>query len=397
MRIVLLNQFYPPDVAPTGLYLHELGCALVARGHTVTAIASRQPYRGGPELAASDVVDGVTVQRMAGYAFGGGTVSSKLANYAAYCATLAARLAKSLRPDLVVSLTTPPFLGVLGKLIADLKGARHAHWVMDIYPDVAEANGLVDGHALRVLQSLTRFSYAGACAVATLCPAMATRLQRYTCQSAPAAWVPLWAPPRLTPWPDGQLVPLRRERGWRQDQTLLMYSGNLGRGHRFGEFLQAARRLGVDGPRWVFAGAGRQRQLVERFARRHPELPIEVHSYAPEERLREHLCSADVHLISMESAWEGTLFPSKLQASFAVGRPVIFVGQPTLDLARWVMEAEGGWVVREGDITGLLDAVSAAGDPAEAARRGQNARAFAEQRFDRDRNVDALIDSLLPQ
>jgi colanic acid biosynthesis glycosyl transferase WcaI len=396
MRIVLLNQFYVPDVAPTGLYLHDLARSLVRRGHDVTVIASRHAYGGGGEYPERELVEGVHVRRLAGSAFGRGTVPGKLADYAAYYVGLAARIARSIRPDLVVSLTTPPYLGLVGKYMAEVRGAQHAHWVMDVYPDVMSAHGLVKGAPLQALASLARLAHTGAHAVATLGPAMATRLRDYTPESVPITWVPLWAPEALQPWPVEKAVPLRAERGWAQERLWLLYSGNLGLGHRFDELLQAALRLGVDGPGWAFAGGGRRRLLIERFVAAHPELPIELHPYAPEARLREHLCSADVHLVTMESAWEGALLPSKLQASFAVGKPVIFVGRPNLDMSRWIAESEGGWVVNEGDVNGLVAAVQAAQNPDERARRGRNGRAFAERTFDSSRNLDALIAALIP-
>jgi glycosyltransferase involved in cell wall biosynthesis len=254
-----------------------------------------------------------------------------------------------------------------------------------------QVHGLIDGFPLQALRSLARASYTGASTIVTLGPAMAERLRAYTGGSTRLAWAPLWVPPELVPWPTTQTVPLRGERGWADERLVLMYSGNLGLGHRFGEFLEAATRLGPEGPRWAFAGTGRSRPIVERFVVEHPELPVELLPYAPEARLREHLCSADVHLISMDSRWEGTLLPSKLQASFAVGRPVIFVGGESQDMARWILESGGGWVVAEDDGSGLLRAVAEAGDAAERARRGRLALAFAEARFHRERGLDALV------
>ena len=35
VRFLLLNQFYPPDAAPTGVYLHDVARGLVAAGHEV--------------------------------------------------------------------------------------------------------------------------------------------------------------------------------------------------------------------------------------------------------------------------------------------------------------------------------------------------------------------------
>ena len=109
---------------------------------------------------------------------------------------------------------------------------------------------------------------------------------------------------------------LRAQRGWSQQETVFLYSGNMGVGHRFGEFLETAKRLGADGMRWVFSGGGKRRAEIENFARRHPNLPIQFLGYVPQEHLAAHLASADVHLASMDAAWDGFMVPSKLQGQF---------------------------------------------------------------------------------
>ena len=54
------------------------------------------------------------------------------------------------RPDLVITLTTPPLLSLIGNALKLLRGARHFIWEMDLYPDVAvdlayfKAGGLLD-------------------------------------------------------------------------------------------------------------------------------------------------------------------------------------------------------------------------------------------------------------
>ena len=41
------------------------------------------------------------------------------------------------KPDLVVTLTTPPLISLLGTLVKRLRGSRHFIWEMDVYPDIA--------------------------------------------------------------------------------------------------------------------------------------------------------------------------------------------------------------------------------------------------------------------
>ena len=75
------------------------------------------------------------------------------------------------------------------------------------------------------------------------------------------------------------------------------------------------------------------------------------------------------------------MVPSKLQGSFAVGRPVIYVGGRRCETARWIEESGGGWVVNENDLNGLLGAIQQALDANERRKRGNAALEFARKRF----------------
>lgn len=364
MRALLLNQFYPPDVAPTGQALHDLARALAARGHQVDVLHSR----------ASSARTG-----MAG----------KALDYASYAARLALASRGLPRPDAIVVLTTPPYLGLLASLVPRWRGVARVEWVMDVYPDVLAAHGLFrrDGRAGRALTSLARRQLRGAAAVIALGPFMARVLAPRVADARAVTWVPLWGEAPPGPAPPSDAAALRRTRGWADGETVLLYSGNMGRAHRLSEFLEAAGRTGPAGPRWAFLGGGFRRAEVEAFMRDRPDARVELLPYEPRERLRASLSAADVHLASLSSPWQGVVVPSKVQAAFAVARPVLFLGPRDNEGASWVEESGGGWVVAEGDVAGLLAAVEQARDPAERARRGQAGLAFARERFDRARNV----------
>jgi hypothetical protein len=292
----------------------------------------------------------------------------------------------------IVALTSPPLLGLFARAGGWRGGARIVHWVMDVYPDALAAHGIARGHAYEALARVAREAYANAATVIALGPAMAERMQAHVGAGTRVAWVPLWMPPDLTPWPRGEPVPMRAARGWNDGRTTLMYSGNLGLGHRFEEFLAAAGRLGPEGPRWVFAGQGRARRTLQEFVARHPALPVEVREPVAPDALREHLASADVHLASVDARWSGVIAPSKLQAAFAVGKPVIFVGPRKDDLAGWLAAANAGWVVAEHGIDALTAAVRDAADAAAVHARGARARAYADEHFALARNAARVAD-----
>ena len=246
LRVILLNQFHPPDLAPTGRLLQDLARALTARGHDVRVICSRGAYEGGTVAGAADPA----VTRVP--ALGRGGAWTRAAWPTMRCISPARSWPDSLspRPDVVVSLTTPPYLGVAGHAIARVRGAAHAHWVMDVYPDAAAAHGLFRrrGIAWRALERIARWQWAGAGAVIAIGPWMARRLESYVSADRLAS-VPLWADALSEGGVTADEVrAVRARRGWADRDLVLLCSGRLGLGHRFDEFLAAAAQLGPVGP-----------------------------------------------------------------------------------------------------------------------------------------------------
>jgi len=387
MRFLLLNQFYPPDVAPTGKYLHDLARVLSQRGHEVKVLCSRRSYDGTKSFLRREILEGVEIKRLPATGFGRKGFVGKVMDYVSFYVTLFNTLMfERKRPDVILSLTTPPYIGLLGKLAARRHGCRHAHWVMDLYPDVMLAHGMArkEGALIQFLRRLTRYQLRGADSILALGPNMAEKVSNYESKEGsarPVSWVPLWSDPNLTGLPAEKSNPLRDERGWNADTTVFLYSGNMGLGHRFGEFLEAAKRLNGSGPQWVFAGGGKRKSEIEAFARSNPGAAIQILDYAPQDALCAHLCAADVHLVSLDSSWAGLMVPSKLQGSFAVGRPVIYVGGRQCETAAWISESGGGWVVDEGDVDGLLGAIQQALNAGERRKRGKAAQEFAREHF----------------
>jgi colanic acid biosynthesis glycosyl transferase WcaI len=392
VRILLVNQFYPPDIAPTGQALHGLARALVDGGHEVHVVCSRRSYDAGRDYPARENMDGVQIHRLPALGFGRESLLGALGGYASFHALLALKILAALpRPDLTLALTTPPYVGLVTAACGRVSGTAQAHWVMDVYPDVIAAHGLMHprGLAYRVLSAITHRQLRSADLVLAIGPFMARRLDAYR-GAGRTEWVPLWGETSSQEIDQDAVERLRRERGWKPGDLVLMYSGNMGLGHRFGEFLQAADHLGVTGPVWAFAGSGKRRGEIESFAATHSRARIQLLPYVPHESLAISLSSADVQLVSLSRPWQGLIVPSKIQGIFSVGRPVIFVGPRQNEVATWIEESGAGWIVEEDDVTCLLAAVQQACDPVERERRGSAALAYARVHFDRRRNCEQI-------
>ena len=395
MRFVLVNQYYPPDRAPTGRALHDVARVLVERGHDVRVLCSTRSYEDG-ERFASRVLDGVRVDRVPALGLGRESAGRRIADYASFGLLLAPRLLAGPRSDLALALTTPPFLGAAVAAVCRLRGLRHAHWVMDLYPDALFAHGLATGaRSSSFFRRLARGQWRDACLVLCLGDRVAARAAPYLAPDVPLEVVPLWGEGAKEREPDAAtLQAVRAERGWRQGELVFLASGNLGLAHRFREFLEAAAHLGASGPLWVFAGGGGRRAEIEDFAANHPCSRIRLLPLLAQSHAGNALLAADVHLASLDPRWLGVSVPSKVPAAFSLGRPVLFLGPPESESARAIEESGGGWVVSPGDVQGVLAAVAAAGDPQERLRRGRAARSYARDHFDPGRNSARVADLL---
>ncbi|MCK6478927.1 MAG: glycosyltransferase [Planctomycetes bacterium] len=112
---------------------------------------------------------------------------------------------------------------------------------------------------------------------------------------------------------------------------------------------------------------------------------VEAPGPVPPDRVRALLQAADLYLQPSRS--EG--LPNAAMEAMATGLPV--VGGDACGIRELIDHGRSGWLVPPGDAAALLAAMEeAAGDPAGAARRGEEARRTILERFDPEREADRL-------
>ncbi len=379
MNIALLNQFFPPAQAPTGRLLADLAEELVRRGHGVTIVASGGTYGASAAGAAADP-SGVRVIRVGSAARHRSGLAAKLADYGSFfrdAARVLVRLPE--RPDVLVCMTTPPFAGLIGAHLRKRRGIPYVLWCMDLYPEALAAAGFLrDWNPLiPLLCRLARIERRAAAAVVALGPDMAAMLRGSG--AAQVETIPVWSGLEAGAGEQAAARELRRARNWGDDETILLYSGNMGRAHRAEDFAALAERLRASTPRarFVFAGDGPQRAAWERRWSGHFEfLPP-----APPEACTAHLLAADVHLVSQQPEWAGVVVPSKFQAACALGRPVVFAGPPRSAVGEWLAQADAGWLLPPGDAAAIETVAREIGNARLRAEKGANAARLHRELF----------------
>ncbi|MGB8169162.1 MAG: glycosyltransferase family 4 protein [Chthoniobacteraceae bacterium] len=303
MRVLFLNQYFPPDPAPTGVLLAEVAATLTKAGHAVDFVAARQEYRAGQKQGGRMIREALALWRM-----------------------LVDGLRKP-RSEVIVSASSPPCLLVVATLVAGWHRARSVHWVMDVYPEIAVALGEVRAGVLsRTLGALMGWCYRRATRVVVLDEDMAARIRVHGVE-----------PAIVRPWVfAGVLRQLAATHEDPQAEWTWIYSGNLGRAHEWETLLQAQAELERRGApiRLLFQGGGPSRPVAAARARELGLRQVEWRDYVPEDELPAALLRCHALVGTQLPAAQGLLWPSKLGLAMSLPRPLAWVGPPDGAIAK---------------------------------------------------------------
>ena len=404
MRITILNQFYPPDLAPTAHLAASLAEHRAEQGDTVTVVTGRADYV--PGASAHPRVDGaVRVIRVATPGGGKSSVVTRLAGYLGFHLGALIRLLGLPRQDVIVSLTTPPYIvtwPMLVRLVS--RRTRVVLWSMDVYPDAAERFGQLDrsGVPSRLLRRLNRWIVPRLDHLVALDEPMAELLVgQYGRGARPRSTViPNWEPSAsfpanadAEPWAGYADEPLA-------GRSVVVYTGNTGTGHRFDTVVAAASRLDPERDAFLFVGGGVRWSELESaaVALGHHAAPFVLRGYLDRSEMPGVIGGARASLITLDDDALGVMSPSKLHASLAMGRPIVYVGPERSNVDAAIARFDCGFSLRHGDVDGLVAAIAALRDDDELhARLSANARrAFDEAHSDLVTlpHFDAILDSL---
>jgi len=399
VRILLLNQYYAPDEAATAQVLADLGAALAAAGHSVTAICCNRSYADpAKRYPTREVVDGVRVRRIRTTGFGRRSAAGRMLDYFSFVTGAFLAMLRVERPDVIISLTTPPMIGLAGVFVARIRGGKAVLWSMDVYPDLLYALGAVRPRSIagRLLRMLSSATVRSQDAVVALGESMAAHLKKAGARRVEV--VHNWSDENSVLPIQSSESRFRREWGW-DNRFVILYSGNLGLAHEFDTLLAAADRLrNVPEILFAFVGAGPRLAYVER---RRDELHlanVDIRRPVARNVLSDSLAAGDVHLITMRSGVSGLLVPSKIYGILAAGRPTLYVGPPEGEIFDILRGGRCGTCVDNGQIDALVTAIEAYRSNAKLrADEGTRARGLFERQFTKSRAMAqfrAVLESL---
>jgi colanic acid biosynthesis glycosyl transferase WcaI len=390
LKVLLYGLNYAPELTGIGKYSGELCEWLAARGHSVHVVTGHPYY---PTWTLSEGYDshsyqkelraGVKVHHCPMYLPHKPIAKGRILSHASFALSSAPVLMATMRrvcPDVLLAVT-PSFL-VAPAALAASRLFRIPSWlhVQDFEIDAAFELGMLDGGRLRRTVTgaessiLRRFDR-----VSTISPRMMDRLE--------AKGIARGKTVEFRNWVDtAEIRPADRRTGFRRQlkisdqQVVALYAGSIAAKQGIERLVETAAALEKSAPQvvFVFCGAG---ALLGRLVELSAQLRnVRFVDLQPNERMREVLATADIHLIPQRAQVADLMLPSKLAPILASGRPAVAMADPGTQLAS---EIEGaGIAVSPSDTEGFAKAIlTLARDETMRMRMGEHGRQLAATRW----------------
>ena len=342
MRILLVNQFFWPDTAPTGQLLSDLTGLIDPSVHKITVLCGGSDYGTVDSTAPPP---GVKIARLGNSEFSRDRIG-RLLSYVSFFVSAAVQGIREPRPELVVTLTTPPLISLLGTLLQQFRGSRHFMWEMDVYPDVAVSLNVIKAQSLttRLIGAVADFSRRKADGIIALGDDMKARLMARGIAENKIFVAENWADGcQISPGP------------FTEGALTVHYSGTLGLAHEERTISEAMSRLKNDIRfRFVFSGGGARRERLEEFCNKEQIRNVEFRPYTNRSDLSRSLAEGHLGLVTQVPETVGAVVPSKIYGIMAAGRPILFIGPNGATPARLIQRFECGWRIEPGDTLGLV-------------------------------------------
>ena len=402
MRCLLLNQTFYPDVASTAQHLSDLALGLVQRGHHVTVLTGRRAYDDPTRIFAKrETWQGVKILRIRSTAFGKRARWRRAVDFASFMSTCAMRLLFMARPDVVVTLTSPPLISFLGAWFARVRRCRFVYWVMDLNPDEAMAAGWLRRGSLtaQLLEALSRWSLRQADEVIALDRFMRERIAVKVARKVHV--FPPWAHDGEVKFDAAGRNRFRRAHAL-EGRFVVMYSGNHSPCHPLDTLLETARRL-EEVPEIVFCFVGggsewrRIRGLKEKdkLKGRSPKSNVICLPYQPLGELSGSLSAADLHVVVMGEPFVGLVHPCKVYNILQVSAPVLYIGPRSSHVAdlQEATKGEARWFgAGHRDVEKVVEAIEQARK--EGVQRERQVSEVFRSGFSRNAVLPRLIQTL---
>lgn len=334
MRVLILSQFFPPEMEPTGFMFQSLSAHL-AQSHKISSIDVICGFANFPEGRFRNkkwysIFDkksdaGVNLHNVIVIPSDNKSNIKRILNYTSYfiASTLRGVFLKS--PDIVIASSPPIFTALAGLILAKLKGAKFVLDIRDIWPESAVQMGSIKNvNIIKILEWLEVFLYKNADLITVATPGMVDMVRRRVSSvSLQIEYIPCGVN-----IPDKKSIaavgvnPFEKED---QDKFCVLYAGLHGHAQNLTTIIDAAHTLRERNDIiFYFVGAGPDKHRVVDYALDLALPNVKFLDPVPREMIRRYYVFAGCGIVPLRNLKIfKNVFPSKTFELMSYGVPSI--------------------------------------------------------------------------
>ena len=397
-KILVINQYYAPDLASTGQYAADICAALAAHDFDVYVITGMPSYsKNSPNAVKFEIRNKVKVHRVPlGNAKGREDNKTRIKGYLRFLVAAWKKAQKMLQRDkfdIILTFHNPPFVGLLGALLAKKYKLKFVYVPYDIHPDILIKTGWkIPKPFVYLWELFNNLTFNTAEKVIVLGEAMKKILvENKRVPEEKVKVISLWAKPEIDE--NVFINSVRKEFGIGENEIILLHAGNMGTLYPLDFILDSAKELRNYPVKFLFIGDGIKRKFLMERAQNEDIRNVFFLPFQPEDKFLNILGSVDVCLITIGKGLENLAFPSKTFTFLSAGKPIIALMSRDAEIAQIIKKYDCGWnVINALELTSVI--IDLIRNPDEIKIKGLKAKQAYEKFFNRKEVIKSYIEIL---
>jgi glycosyltransferase involved in cell wall biosynthesis len=401
LKILILTQYFPPEVGAPQNRLYELAIRLKQKGAEITVLTAmpnypqmqvHEAYKG--KFYSYEEMNGLHVHRAWIYVSKSKGIVKRLLNYFSFVKTSFwigwFKLGKF---DYILCESPPLFLGITAYLFKKIKGAKLIFNVSDLWPESAEKLGLVTNKFfLKRATKLEEFLYRKSDLITGQTQGIVKDIStRFPDKKI--YWLPNGVD--LTYYnSDTVITNWKNKNGFLQDDFIILYAGIIGHAQGLEVIVKAAEKLKLNSKiKFVLLGSGPEKEKLIHLKQELKTDNVLFFDAVTKKEMPEIVSASDVAVIPLKrlDLFKGAI-PSKIFENLAMKKPIL-LGVEGEAKELFIDEGNCGLAFIPEDADDLAaKTLELYNNRDELKQLGENGYKYVEQKFTRDKIANEFWD-----
>lgn len=406
MKLLILTQYFPPEVGAPQNRLYELALRLESKGIDISVLTAmpnypqmvvHKEYKG--KCYCKEDMNGLKVHRSWIYVSKSKSIIPRLLNYFSFVfSSLWFGLFKIKKQDILLVESPPLFLGITAYLLSRAKGAKMIFNVSDLWPESAEKLEIINNKTLLSMATkLEEFCYRKSALITGQTQGIVRNIKtRFPNKTV--YWLKNGVDIKFydVNKTQSQSNAWRKANGYSDEDFILFYGGIIGHAQGLDIILNAAK-ISEDKPKikFVMLGSGPEKERLLALKEELKLNNLEFYDAVPKSKMQEIIMDMNATIVPLKrlDLFKGAI-PSKIFENLALKKPIL-LGLEGEAKELFIDEGNCGLAFEPENTEDLVKQIlTLYNNPKLSKQLGENGLKYASENFNRDKIAEGLFNTL---